>query len=520
MINIHRQSIIQATLLLTVIAFLSRILGFLREVVIASVFGAKAITDAYLVAQVLPGTLAGLIGGALTTVFIPIFLEEKEKRGEKEAWLAANTVLSASFIYLVIATILAYIFTFPFLRLIAPGFSEDRLSLAVLLTRLILPSLVFHGLLGILTGLSQSYKQFLIPGIGGFLYNICIILSILILGRRVPPFSLALGNVIGVFLQVVLVYMYINKRMPYIRWYIDLSHPAIKKTFYLMIPILIGSSANYINIIIDRIFASGLPEGSISALNFAARVRELPISLFASSMAVAMYPTTSELVINNKNSEAISLLNKTIRYTWLIVIPATIGLIVLDKEIIKLLFERGAFDRVATSLTAGALRYYSLGIFASAVVPIISRVFYSLQDTATPVIVSFLSIGLNISLNAILVKTMRHLGLALATSISGIFSFFILILLLRRKVGSIGGKRLVLDFTRIFSASLFMGGGVLFLKDDILNFDIRWESLSLFLLILIGILIYGIVILILIREERKRLRELIKRIFSIKDRGE
>lgn len=517
MINIHRQSIVQATFLLTAIALLSRILGFIREVVIANVFGARAITDAYLVAHVLPVTLAGLVGGALTTVFIPVFLEEKEKKGEKEAWLAANTILSVSLVYLIIATVLAYIFTVPILELIAPGFPEDRLELAIFLTRLLLPSLVIYGLMGILTGLSQSYKQFLVPAVGGFLYNICMILSILLLGRRFPPFSLAFGNVFGVFLQMFLVYLYLKMRMPYFRWYVDFSHPAIKKTFYLMLPILIGTSAGYINIIVDRIFASGLVEGSISALNFAARVRDLPVSLFASSIAVAIYPTTSELVVANRNDRIIDLLNKSIRFIWLIVIPASIGLIILDKEIIRLLFERGAFDSKATLLTAGALRYYSFGLFAIAVTPIISRTFYSFQDTVTPVVVSFLAIGLNICLNVTLVRIMAHLGLAFATSISGIFSFFILLFLLRKKLGSIGGKRLIIDFSRILIASTIMGVSLLFFKNSFLNFSFKLEIIRLFLLILISILIYGIVILVLIREERERVKNVIVRIFKSKN---
>jgi len=511
MINFHKQSIVQATFLLTAIAFLSKILGFLREVTIANVFGATAITDAYLVASVLPGIVAGLIGGSLTTVFIPVFLEEREKKGEQEAWLAANTILSVSFVYLVIATILAYTLATPFLKLIAPGFPADRLAMATLLTRLLLPSLIFHGLLGILTGLAQSYKQFLIPAIGGFLYNICIILSILLLGRRIPPLSLALGNVLGVFLQVILVYLYLNKKISHIKWHIDFSHPAIKKTFYLMIPILIGTSAGYINVIVDRIFASGLPEGSISALNFAVRVRDLPISLFASSIAVAIYPTTSELVVANRNDRIIDLLNKAIRFTWLIVIPASVGLIVLDKDIIRLLFERGAFDSRATLLTAGALRYYSLGLFATASAPVIARTFYSFQDTVTPVVVSFLSIGLNICLNAILVRVMSHLGLALATSISGVFSFSLLLILLRKKLGTIGGRRLILDFSKISLASLLMGGGLLFFKNSLLNFDFKLEFIRLFLLILIGILIYGIAISILLKEERERLKSIVRK---------
>lgn len=504
MISIHRQSILQATVLLTVIAFVSRVLGFFREVVIASTFGAKAITDAYLVAQVLPLTLAGLVGGALTTVFIPVFLEEKERNGEDKAWYAANTILSVSLVYLVIVLLLSYLFTEEFLKLIAPGFSGDRLELAILMTRLLLPSLLFHGILGILTGLSQSYKQFLIPGIGGLLYNICIILSVIILGRTLPPFSLALGNVLGVFLQTLLVFLYLKNRMRYIKWHIDFSHPAVKKTFYLIIPILIGTSVSYLNIIVDRIFASGLPEGSISALNFSARVKDLPVSLFASSLSVAIYPTTSELVVEGKNTRIIELLNRSIRLIWLVVVPATIGLIVLDKEIIKLLFQRGAFDSRATVLTAGALRYYSIGLFASAVGPVIARTFYSFQDTVTPVVVSFFAIGLNICLNAILVRIMAHLGLALATSISSIFSFILLLLLLRRKLGYIGGRKLLFDFIKILFSSIIMGG-ILFPSKVYLNF-IRSEFLKIALLILLGISVYSIIILLTMTEERRKLK--------------
>lgn len=504
MINIHRQSILQATVLLSVIAFVSRILGFFREVIIASIFGAKAITDAYLVAQVLPLTLAGLVGGALTTVFIPVFLEEKEKNGEDKAWYAANTVLSVSLVYLVVALFLSYLFTEQFLRLIAPGFPSDRLELAILMTRLLLPSLLFYGLLGILTGLSQSYKQFLVPGIGGLLHNICIILSVLILGRSLPPFSLALGNVLGVFLQAFLVFIYLKSRLPYIKWHMDFSHPAIRKTFYLMIPILLGTSVSYINTIIDRIFASGLPEGSISALNFGARVKDLPVSLFASSLSVAIYPTTSELVVEGKNDKIVDLLNKAIRLTWMIVIPASIGLIVLDKEIIRLLFERGAFDSRATILTASALRYYSLGLFAFSASPIVARTFYSFQDTVTPVGIAFLAVGLNICLNAILVRLMAHSGLALATSISSIFSFILLLVLLRRKLGYIGGKRLVLDFIKILSSSLMMGGALYFSKVR-LNF-IGSEFLKTVVFILLGIFIYSIIMLLVIGEDREKLK--------------
>jgi putative peptidoglycan lipid II flippase len=513
MINLHKQSILQATFLLTLVTLISKGLGFVREMSIASVFGAKTITDAYVVAQVLPATLAGLVGGALTTVFIPVFLEQKEKYGEKQAWMAANTVISVSIIYLLIATIFASIFTYPFTALIAPGFSQDRRDLAVLITRMMLPGLVLYGLLGLFTGLLQSYKHFFIPAIGGLLFNIFIIGFILLFGRRFPAGSLALGNLAGVLSQVIIAFWYLKKRMSHFEWHIDFNHPAVKQTFYLMIPILIGTSAGYINLIVDRIFASGLPEGSISALNFAARVRDLPVSLFASSIATAIYPTTSELVANNDIDRIRNLLNKMLSFTWLIILPATAGLIALDKDIIRLIFERGAFDTRATYLTAGALKYYSLGIFAVASSPIMARTFYSFQDTITPVVVSFISIGLNILLNTILVRSMFHEGLALATSISGTVTFILLIFLLRRKMGNIGGKILLLDFSKIAFASLVMGCVVkgLNLKFARPNANVVYEIISISVLMLIGILVYILFVLILKIESGKQLRKILGR---------
>jgi len=520
MISFHKQSIIQATFLLTLVSFIGKGLGFIREMSIASVFGAKTITDAYVVAQVLPATLAGLVGGALTTVFIPVFLEQKEKYGEKQAWKAANTVISVSIIYLSIATIFALVFTYPFTGLIAPGFSQEKRDLAVLITRMMLPCLILYGLLGLFTGLLQSYKHFFIPAIGGLLFNIFIIGFVLVFGKKFPAGSLAIGNILGILSQVVIAFWYLKKRISHLEWHIDFKHPAVRQTFYLMIPILIGTSAGYINLIVDRIFASGLPEGSISALNFAARVRDLPVSLFASSIATAVYPTTSELVANNDIEKIRNLLIKTLSFTWLIILPATAGLMALDKDIIRLLFERGAFDPRATYLTAGALRYYSIGIFAIASSPVVARTFYSFQDTVTPVVVSFISIGLNIVLNSILVRSMLHEGLALATSISGTFTFILLIFLLRKKMQSIGGRFLLIDFSKITIASLIMGYVVreLNLKFVKSNGSLIYEILSITILIVIGILVYILFVFLLKVKSGVQLRDLIERHIKIPKR--
>lgn len=460
--NLRKESLIRAAFVILVATFTSRVLGFAREILIAHFFGARAITDSYLVATVLPSTLAGLVSGALTTVFIPLFIEEREGQGEEKAWEGARVVLRASLVYLVAATFVSYLLLPYFVRAIAPGFRGERLALSLSMGYLMMPSLLFLGLLGLLTGIMNAYQAFTLPALAGLLYNTCLI-SFLWWARCYPVLSLSLGHMLGVLGQFLILFFALRKRKPFGgRW--SFSHPILVRTWKLMLPVLVGTGVGYLNLVVDRVFASLLPVGTIAALNFAFRVREIPTGLFGSAISQAVYPSTSLQVTRGKIEELRDLFSRSLEGLLLFILPATAGLLILPRETIKILFERGAFDPHATGVTAQALFFYALGLPASASLQIVGQVFYAFQDTATPVKVGIIGLAMNIGLNALLVRSMAHRGLALATSLSAIFIFLVLFEILRRRLGGIGGRELLRNLKKIALATVCMAAFLLVVR--------------------------------------------------------
>ncbi|MCS7175975.1 murein biosynthesis integral membrane protein MurJ [Pseudothermotoga sp.] len=461
--NKQAESIAKASFIILVVNFSSRILGFLREILIAYFFGAKAIVDSFLVANVLPTTIAGLIGGALTTVFIPVFIEKKEKEGEETAWEGARSVFGVSLVYLFTMLSISYAVAPFFIKAIAPGFAEERLRLALSMSNVMLPSIVFLGMLGLLTGIFNSYRLFTIPALAGLSYNVCLILF-MVLAKDFPLIGLGLGNTMGIIVQVMILFLIARKTWS--GWGIgfSFSHPMLKKVWRLMVPIFIGTGVGYLNLIVDRIFASLLPEGTISAMNFAVRIKEIPIGLFVLAISQAIYPVTASQFAHGKIEEFRNLFSRSLETLWLFMLPCTAGLLILARETVRFLFERGAFTAQATSLTAQALFFYALGLFFRTSLDLTARVFYSFQDTKTPVRIGIMGLVLNIVLNAVLVRTMAHRGLALATSISSAFMFTVLIEILRRRMGGIGGRTLLKNLIKIVLATTVMGLFVMALK--------------------------------------------------------
>ncbi len=484
------ESLARATAVILIASLLSRLLGLLREALIANFYGAQALVDSFVVANILPVTIAGLIGGALTTVFIPLFVEEREKFGETKAWKGARALLGTSLLILFGLLAICYGIAPHFLRLVAPGFDEARFSTALVMNQVMLPSLVFLGLLGLLTGLFQSYQAFTLPAFAGLSYNVCLI-AFLIAFRRMPVLALALGNVAGVFAQGLILGVVAYRRWPLGRLAFSFQEPMVRKAWGLMTPILFGSSVAYLNLIVDRMFASFLPEGTVAALNFAARVRDVPIGLFGLAISQAIYPTLSFRAANEEKGQLKDLFSRTLEMLWLIIVPASAGLMVLSRETIAFLFERGAFTSQATRVTGEALFFYSIGIVALASNEIVRRTFYALQDTKTPVKVGVLGLLANVVLNWLLIRPLAHRGLALATSMSSILSFLILTEILRRRLGGIGGRALVRNFAKIACATLVMCAVVLLLRT---RADGWWRYLFT---VFAGAGVYGLCVLIL-----------------------
>nr|MDW8082024.1 murein biosynthesis integral membrane protein MurJ [Candidatus Calescibacterium sp.] len=498
------ESIARAGSVILLANLLSRLLGFLREVLIAYFFGAQAVTDSFLVASILPAAIAGLISGALTTVFIPVFVEEREIHGEERAWEGTRVVFGTSLLYLLVMLGAGYVVAPWFIRAVAPGFEEERLRLALSMNRVMLPSLVFLGLFGLSTGIFQSYRLFTLPALAGLLYNVSLI-AFLVGGRRSPVLGLALGSLAGTIIQVVPLLLFARRRWRGWGMSFSLRHPMLQRIWGLMLPIFIGTGVGYLNLLVDRAFASLLPEGTIAALNFAVRVKEIPTGLFVVALSQAIYPVASRQAVQGRVDELRELFVKSLGTLWLFIVPSGAGLVVLARETIAFLFERGAFTPQATTITAEALAFYSLGLLATASLDVTGRIFYSLQDTKTPVKVSILGLLLNILLNALLVHRMAHRGLALATSLSATFMFVVLFAILRQRLHGVGGRRLGRDFGKILCATLVMVVVVGLLRPFIQN---SWTYLGV---VAAGGVTYGVGALILKLEGAKYVLEALKK---------
>jgi len=375
--------------------------------------------------------------------------------GETEAWRLASSVINIILIVLVAGACLAAMSASFLVPVVAPGLEEQKT--AIHLMRVMSPLIISIGLIGLSTAIINAYEHFVFPAFAGLLSNVSIISIVLLLANRLDIASLALGTVVGSLLHLLIQsIVLIRQEKIYLR-IVDFSHPGVKRIFLLLLPLFIGLSVGQINLLVDRVMASGLVEGSISALNFAVRVMELPLAIFGVAVGVAIFPILAQQVVRNELGMLRETFSWGLRMVWFVTIPATLGLIVLREPLIRLLFERGAFDQIATQMTATALLFYSLSIFSNAALVVITRTYFSLQDTITPAKIGVVAVLVNIVLNLILLRYFAHGGLALATSIAAAVNLLLLMVYLRKKLGQLDGKRILFSAFKISFASLVMG---------------------------------------------------------------
>ncbi len=301
------------------------------------------------------------------------------------------------------------------------------------------------------------------------------------------------------------------------RTVLDVKDEYVKKMICLVAPVFIGVAVNQINVMVDRTLASTLIEGSISALNYANRLNGFVMALFITSIGVVVYPKLSQLSSDNGSEDFTAILSNSINSVILLVLPISIGAIVLATPIVKLLFQRGAFDEYATYMTSRALVFYSIGMIGFGIRDILGKVFYSLQDTKTPMINGAIAIGINIILNLILVKFMGHTGLAFATSISAIICIFLLFNSLRRKIGYFGQDKIIKTSLKTFTAATIMGIITYFsytFLNNSLGVGFIKEVISLIGSIGIGVIIYAILIVIFKVEEINLIINIIRSFYS------
>lgn len=510
-----KNTLAKSAAMISIFTLISKFLGFLREVSIATRFGSGIETDTYFVAMTATVIIVGTLGSAVNTTLIPIFSEIEEKYGRRGKLRYLNNVINLVILATLVIIVGGFFASPLIIRVLAKGFKGDQFDLAVKLNRIGLPIVMMLGLTHVLGGLLNSSKIFGPPAIAGIPYNIAFLVYLGFFAKKGNIEILMLVTVIGSFLQL-LTHIPATRRMGYrFRPSIDLRDPFLRKAIVLTGPVLLGSAVQQINVVIDKTLGSELAPGSVSALNYASKINEMVIAVFIMAITTVVFPMLSDAFAREDRGQVKRILSQGINIILLITVPATIGIMLLARPAVELFFERNAFDSRATLMTSNALIFYSVGLVGASLRLMLNRVYYSFHDTVTPMKNGAIAVVINIGLNLILIRYMAHSGLALATSISATITTLLLFMDLRKKIGPIGLKRFFICFLKSLLASLVMGLVVYLVYYRLGGILAGGKLVQLILLVLavgLGIISYFIMCLVLrIRELGLILGRLIRR---------
>lgn len=496
---------------------ISRILGLVRDSVVAYFFGTKAAADAFYVAFRIPNLLRRLLAeGSLTMAFVPVFTEYL-KQSREEGRKVADIVFTYLSMLLALITIIGVIFAPQIVKVIAYGFdaSTYKYTLTVYLTRIMFPYIFLVSLMAFAMGVLNTLKIFGAPAASPILLNLGIIAGAAVLSRffAEPTAGLAVGVIIGGVAQLALQVPWLSREGMIPRLNFDWRHPALKRIGLIMLPSIYGGAVYQINVLVITLLASFLPHGSVSYLWYADRVNEFPLGLFAVAVATATLPTLSDHAAENDHQAFKDTLNYSLRIAWTESIPAMAGIILLAEPIVRLLFQRGEFTSASTIGTVSALRAFAVGIPFITGVRNIVPAFYAMKDPKTPVLSATVALTANAVLSLILMKPLLHTGLALSMAIASGANFFMLIYIFRKRMGLMGARKLVASTIRTSVASV----GIIIVCAGArygLNFfgEIGQGALAVQLcsVILISILIYLLILKLIAPEEFGHFKSIIK----------
>jgi putative peptidoglycan lipid II flippase len=429
-----------AALLITGLTLASRVLGLGREVVIAHAFGASAPVDAYLVAFFLPNALQTVFGMALITVAIPLFAGYRARDAVDEAWRFFTTVQTLVVIFTGLVVVVGLVEAPQLVRLIAPGMAPATQALAVQMSYVLLPSSVFLALACLYTGLLNANHIFGVPAANGVIQNTTIIVTVLALAGPWGIHALAAGMALSAVLIAGVEGAVVRKVGLSFRPRLDVGHPGVREMARLVWPVMLGASVGQIYLLIDRFLASGLAAGSIAALNYAQKVAFLGQGLFAYALSTAVFPTLSDRAAGAGAAALARPLGRVLRFALVLGVPSALGLVVLSRPVVELLFLRGAFDLRAAEVTAGALACFAPALIGYSVNPLLTQSFYALKDTRTPVLLATASIGVKLAASLLLMPRLEAAGLALADTIASGFLGLGLVLVLLRRIPGLAGE--------------------------------------------------------------------------------
>ena len=478
---------------------LSRILGFIRDILVAALLGAGPLADAFFVAFKLPNLFRRLFAeGAFNAAFVPQFAGLLESDGREQARQFAEQALSVLLWALLVFVILVEL-AMPVVMLgFAPGFAGDaaQFDLAVLLTRITFPYLLFISLVSLMAGVLNSMGKFAAAAATPVLLNICLIGAILWLAplTQSPAHALAWGVALAGAVQFVWLLIHCGRAGIWLRLPRPRLTPAVRTMLRRIVPVAIGAGVYQISLLIDTIIASLLPAGSISYLFFADRVNQLPMGVVGVAVGTALLPLLSRQVRNGDQAAANHSMNRALEFSLFLGLPAAAALIILAPPIVTVLFERGEFGPVQSAATAGALAVYATGLPAYVLVKGLAAGYFAREDTATPVKIGVLAVTVNLVLNLILMGPLLHLGIATATSVSAWLNVTLLAVILYRRGHFSVDQRLRAHFVRMAAASLIMAGALYALQNQLGQQLAGAEPeriAALAALVVLGLLVYG-----------------------------
>lgn len=449
----------RATVLLMIVTIVSKILGLFRDSVLASAYGTGKYAAVYSTANSISTILFAVIGTALATSLIPLYNKLASEDSTERATGFLNSVVNLVVIVCLSIAGLGIIFAGPLVKVFAPGYQGDVYTLCVQYTRILLPSIVFVGLANIFTSYLQIKKRYVIPGFIGMPYSIIIIVSIY-LSLKTSPMVLVIGTLIAISAKALFQLPFVYKEGYRYRPKINLKDPVMKDMMILILPVVIGVGANQINSIVDKSLASLLGTEVVASFSYAIKLYEFVQALFITSILAVIYPRLSSMIVSDRMDSFLNSLKKTMNVIIVALVPIIVGCIVLSRQIVEVLFQRNAFTSKDTTMTASILWIYVIGILAFALRDVLTRGFYSMEDSKTPMINSIISIVFNISLNLILVKPLGYKGLAIATAVSAYIGLLLFNRSMRKKIEGYSSRDNYIVFVKSLFAALIMGLGV------------------------------------------------------------
>ncbi len=449
---------------------LSNVTGLIRQILVSNAFGTQTEIDAFNAAARVPDTLFVLVaGGALASAFIPTFTEFIEKDAREDAWELVSAVLNLVFLILTAISVFAAVFSLPLVKyVLARGFLPPQQALTAELLRILLVSPAIFGVSGLLMSILNTHQHFLLPALAPTLHWIGWIIGVLFFVPGLGIYGLAWGAVLGAVLHL-LVQVPGLRRLKGRRYSLTLGLqlPAVRAVVRLMGPRVFGTAVVQLNFWVNVILATGMPEGSLTAIGIAFAVMTMPQVVIAQAIAIAALPTFSAQVARGALADMRASLSAVLRGVLLLSVPATIGLILLRFPVVTLLFERGEFDARSTELVAWALLWYTAGLVSHSVVEIVSRAFYALHDTRTPVFVGAAAMGLNVVLSISLaawfdsIGWMPHGGLALANTIATTLELVVLLVLMRNRLAGLRGREILNGLGQAAAGAAVMAAAIL-----------------------------------------------------------